>query len=85
VDDLRLMQFVSERVPVANVEDNLWGVAVRFDAASKAYVKELQDADLKVMVGNINTTAQWENAVDAGADIVMTDKPKEFGDWFAGR
>ena len=85
VNDLRLMQFVSERVPVENLEANLWGVAVRFDAASKAYVKELQDADLKVMVWNINTTAQWEDAVDAGADIVMTDKPKEFGDWFAGR
>jgi glycerophosphoryl diester phosphodiesterase len=85
VDDLRLMQFVSTRVPVANLEDDLWGVAVRFDVASKAYLAALHDADLQVMVWNINTPGQWADAVDAGADIVMTDRPKEFGDWFAGR
>ena len=85
VDDLRLMQFVSKRVLVANLADDLWGVAVRYDVASKTYLAELHDADLQVMVWNINTTKQWADAVDAGADIVMTDKPKEFGDWFASR
>ena len=85
VEDLRLMQFVSEQVPVASLEDNLWGVAVRFNVASKAYVKTLHDADLKVLVWNVNTTERWANAVDAGADIVMTDKPAEFGKWFKDR
>jgi len=85
VDDLRLMQFVSSRVPVANLEDDLWGVAVRYNVASKSYVSALHNEDLEVMVWNINTPAQWADAVDAGADIVMTDKPQEFGDWFASR
>ena len=86
VDDLRLMQFVSgQPVPVADLVDGLWGVAVRFDIASSAYVEELQAADLKVMVWNINTTEQWEKAVRVGADVVMTDKPAEFGTWFEAR
>ena len=85
VEDLRLMQFVSDRVAVASLEDNLWGVAVRFDVATKAYVKALHDADLRVMVWNVNTTERWANAVDAGADIVMTDKPAAFGKWFKDR
>jgi glycerophosphoryl diester phosphodiesterase len=86
VDDLRLMQFVSgEPVPVANLVDGLWGVAVKFDIASLAYVKELQAAGLKVMVWNINTTGDWEEAIRVGADIVMTDKPTEFGKWFEER
>jgi glycerophosphoryl diester phosphodiesterase len=86
VDDLRLMQFVSgERVPVANLANDLWGVAVRFDVASKAYVKELQAADLKVMVWNINRPEEWEESDRLGADIVMTDKPTEFGEWWKVR
>lgn len=82
VDGLRLMQFVSgERVPVANLADNLWGVAVEVDVATEAYVKALQGADLKVMVWNINKVAQWEEAGRQGADIVMTDRPAAFGKW----
>jgi glycerophosphoryl diester phosphodiesterase len=86
VDDLRLMQFVSGTpIPVPNLVEGLWGVAVRFDTASAAYVKELQEADLEVMVWNINRTDQWEEAVRVGADIVMTDRPAEFGKWFEAR
>ena len=86
VEDLRLMQFVSGTpVPVENLVEGLWGVAVRFDTASSAYVEELQAADLKVMVWNINKTEDWEEAVRVGADIVMTDRPAEFGKWFEAR
>ena len=82
VEDLRMMQFVSgEQVPVANLADDLWGVGVEVDVASNAYVKQLQDADLEVMIWNINTTEQWAKADRAGADIVMTDKPAAFGTW----
>lgn len=82
VDDLRLMQFVSKkRVPVANLADDLWGVAVEEDVATKAYADALHDADLKVMVWNINKPAQWEEADRIGADIVMTDKPEAYGKW----
>ena len=82
VEDLRLMQFVSgEPVPAANLVDGLWGVAVKFDIASLAYVKQLQAADLKVMVWNVNKPAQWAEAKRIGADIVMTDKPTDFGKW----
>ena len=83
VTDLRLMQFVSGTpVPAENLVEGLWGVAVRYDTASSAYVEELQAANLKVMVWNINTTEDWEEAVRVGADIVMTDKPAKFGKWF---
>jgi glycerophosphoryl diester phosphodiesterase len=82
VDDLRLMQFVSgEPVPAANLVDGLYGVAVKFDIASLGYVKQLQAANLKVMVWNINKPAQWAEAKRIGADIVMTDKPTDFGKW----
>jgi glycerophosphoryl diester phosphodiesterase len=83
VDDLRLMQFVAgTQVPVEDLVEGIWGVAVRFDAASSEYVEELQATDLEVMVYNINKAEQWEEAVHVGADIVMTDKPAEFGQWF---
>jgi glycerophosphoryl diester phosphodiesterase len=86
VDDLRLMQFVSKRpVHVADLASDLWGVAVEFDVATKAYVQELKDADLKVMVWNINTEDQWAEATRVGADIVMTDEPAGFGKWFEAR
>ena len=82
VEDLRMMQFVSgEQVPVANLADGLWGVGVEVGVASNAYVQDLQDADLEVMIWNINTTEQWAKADRAGADIVMTDKPAAFGTW----
>jgi glycerophosphoryl diester phosphodiesterase len=84
LDDLRLMQFASGESP-AELVDGLYGVAVKFDIATKAYVEELQAADLTVMVWNINTEKHWEDAVSTGADIVMTDKPQAFGDWFASR
>ena len=85
VDDLRLMQFVSKTVPVADLADDLDGVAVEFDVATKSYVQELKDADLKVMVWNINTEDQWAEADRVGADIVMTDEPAGFGKWFEAR
>jgi glycerophosphoryl diester phosphodiesterase len=82
VEDLRMMQFVSgQQVPVANLADDLWGVGVEVGVATNAYVKDLQDADLKVMIWNINTTEQWAKADRAGADIVMTDRPAAFGKW----
>ena len=81
------MQFVSgpARCSPANLVEGIWGVAVKFDIADAAYLKQLNDADLEVMVWNINTPKDWAEAVDAGADIVMTDRPQEFGDWFASR
>jgi glycerophosphoryl diester phosphodiesterase len=54
---------------------------VKADVADPAYVKRLKDADLAVMVWNINTPEQWAKAVDAGADAVMTDEPDAFGAW----
>jgi glycerophosphoryl diester phosphodiesterase len=82
VDDLRLMQFVSgKRVPVANLADDLWGVAVEVDVATEAYVKELKGKRLKVMIWIVNTPKQWELADRLGADLVMTDKPTAFGQW----
>lgn len=84
--DLRTMQFVSgQEVQVGDLVEGIWGVAVKADIASSAYVSSLKAADLQVMVWNINTPAQWETAVDAGADQIMTDKPAAFGAWFSAR
>ena len=83
--DIRMMQFVSnERKPVGDLAANLWGVAVEFDVADEAYVKELQGEGLKVMIWNINSTEQWERVNRLGADLVMTDRPKAYGKWAAG-
>ena len=82
IDDLRLMQFVSgEQVPPAGLVDDLWGVAVNFTIADEAYVEDLKAADLTVMVYNINAEQDWADAVQMGADVVMTDRPAEFGEW----
>lgn len=83
IDDVRLMQFVSEEVPPSELAGDLWGVALRHDAASKSYVKALQDADLNVMVWNVNAEEEWAAAVATGADAVMTDRPEAFGKWAA--
>ncbi len=81
--DLRTMLFVSKKqVPAAELAaQDLWGVAVKKDIATKAYVTGLQDAGLKVAVWIVNTPAQWEAADQVGADLVLTDRPAEFGRW----
>ena len=76
------MQFVSgERGPRRSWPTASGAVAVKVDIASKAYVKALKDAGLQVMMWNINTPDQWQEAHRVGADIVMTDKPAAFGKW----
>ena len=80
--DLRTMLFISERVPAAQLAgQDLWGVAVRFNIISKAYVTELNDAGMKVMMWIVNTPELWQQADDVGADLVLTDKPAEYGTW----
>jgi glycerophosphoryl diester phosphodiesterase len=82
---IRLMQFVSKQpVPVADLAGGLWGVAVNISIATDGYVKELQAAGLKVMLWTVNTPPQWERVDQLGADLVMTDKPKEYGAWVKG-
>lgn len=80
--DLKTMLFISERVPASQLAaQDLEAVAVRFNIISKAYVKELNDAGLKVMMWIVNTPKLWQQADDVGADLVLTDKPAEYGEW----
>ena len=80
--DLRTLLFISERVPAAQLAaQDLWGVAVRFNIISKAYVKDLNDAGMQVMMWIVNTPKLWQQADDVGADLVLTDKPVEYGKW----
>ena len=80
--DLRTMLFISERASASQLAaQDLWGVAVRFNIISKAYVKELNDAGMKVMMWIVNTPELWQQADDVGADLVLTDKPMEYGKW----
>ncbi|MEO6472088.1 MAG: glycerophosphodiester phosphodiesterase, partial [Aeromicrobium sp.] len=84
--NVRLMQFVSKKpIPVADLTQNLWGVAVETDIATESYVKELRAKGLKVMVWIVNTPAQWEAANRLKADIIMTDKPATYGEWVSKR
>ncbi|MGI9084828.1 MAG: glycerophosphodiester phosphodiesterase family protein [Aeromicrobium sp.] len=81
--DLRTMLFVSgKRVPAADLAaQDLWAVAIKADVISKAYVGELNDAGMKVMMWIVNTPKLWKQADSVGADLVLTDKPAEYGKW----
>ncbi|HZL73742.1 MAG TPA: glycerophosphodiester phosphodiesterase family protein [Propionibacteriaceae bacterium] len=80
--DLPRMLFVGERVPVSQLADEkLWAVAVNHDVASKGYVTELKKAGIIVIVWTVNEERAWERARSAGADKVLTDKPKAYADW----
>ena len=76
------MLFISDRVPASQLaSQEHWAVAVRFNVISKSYVTELNDAGMKVMMWIVNTPKLWQQADDVGADLVLTDKPAEYGKW----
>ena len=76
------MRFTTERLPTSSLEgDQLWGVAVSSRIATKPYVRELQDAGLKVIYFLPNEPAAWATARSVGADKVMTDNPMHYSDW----
>jgi glycerophosphoryl diester phosphodiesterase len=80
--DLPRMLFVGEKVPVSQlVDEKLWAVAVNDEIASKGYVTELKKAGLVVVVWTVNEEQAWEKARSAGADKVLTDKPKAYAAW----
>ena len=80
--DLRRLQFLSSRVPVDTLaESRLWGVAVRMDVATKAYVKDLKKEGLVVVVWTVNEESAWRQARSVGADKVLTDRPKAYTAW----
>ena len=80
--DLPRMLFVGEKVPVSQLADEkLWAVAVNHEVASKGYVTELKDAGLVVVVWTVNEEQAWAKAKSAGADKVLTDKPKAYAAW----
>ncbi len=82
--DLRTMLFFSGQrlVPADLAAQDLWGAAVKFDLISKAYVKDLNDAGLQVMMWIVNSPELWKQAIDVGADLILTDKPVAYGTWF---
>jgi glycerophosphoryl diester phosphodiesterase len=83
VEDLRTMLFVSDQNQPAEAlaDEGYWGVAVKVDVITEDYVKQLNDAGLKVMIWVVNTTEQWQLADDVGADLVLTAKPTAYGKW----
>ena len=82
--DLRTILFISGQrlVPADLAAQDLWGAAVKFDLISKAYVKDLNDAGLQVMMWIVNSPELWKQAIDVGADLILTDKPVAYGQWF---
>jgi glycerophosphoryl diester phosphodiesterase len=82
--DLPRMLFVSEKVPVGKlVDEKLWAVAVNYDVASKDYIAELKKAGLIVIVWTVNEEQAWAKARSAGADKVLTDKPRAYEAWLS--
>jgi glycerophosphoryl diester phosphodiesterase len=82
--DLPRMLFVSEKVPASElVHEKLWAVAVRYDIASKSYISELKKAGIIVIVWTVNEEQAWAKAKAAGADKVLTDKPRAYAAWLA--
>jgi glycerophosphoryl diester phosphodiesterase len=78
------MLFVSEQVPVSQlVDEDLWAVAVNYDVATKDYITKLKKAGLIVVVWTVNEEQAWAKAKAAGADKVLTDKPKAYAAWLA--
>ena len=80
--DLPRMLFVSEKVSASKLaEEDLFAVAVNEDVATKGYVKDLQDAGIVVIVWIVNEEQAWQKAKSAGADKVLTDKPRAYAEW----
>ncbi len=82
--DLPRMLFVGEKVPASRLADEkLWAVAVNYDIATKDYIAELKKAGLIVIVWTVNEERAWAKAKSAGADKVLTDKPRAYATWLA--
>jgi glycerophosphoryl diester phosphodiesterase len=82
--DLPRMLFIGEQVPVSDlVRGKLWAVAVNYDVATKAYISQLKKAGLIVVVWTVNEEQAWEKVKAAGADKVLTDKPRAYQEWLA--
>ena len=80
--DLPRMLFVSDKVSASTLaEEKLFAVAVRKDIATKGYIRDLQDAGIVVIVWTLNEEREWEEARSAGADKVLTDKPRAYTEW----
>jgi glycerophosphoryl diester phosphodiesterase len=83
--DMSRLLFVSkEQVPASQLKDaDLWGVAVEKGVATKAYVQQLHDAGIRVVMWLLNDEEQWAKARDLGADLVLTDYPAKYEEWAA--
>ena len=80
--DLPQMLFVSDKVSAGTLaEEELFAVAVKKDIATKGYISDLQDAGIVVIVWTLNEEREWEEARSAGADKVLTDKPRAYTEW----
>jgi|RhiMethySRZTD1v2_1073278.scaffolds.fasta_scaffold69777_2 glycerophosphoryl diester phosphodiesterase len=82
--DLPRMLFVSEQVPASQlVHEKLWAVAVKYEVATKDYIAALNKAGLVVVVWTVNEEQAWAKARSAGADKVLTDKPRAYDAWLS--
>jgi glycerophosphoryl diester phosphodiesterase len=82
--DLPRMLFVSEQIHVSQLaHEGLWAVGVNYDVAAKSYIAQLKKAGLVVIVWTVNEEQAWAKAKAAGADKVLTDKPRAYAAWLA--
>jgi glycerophosphoryl diester phosphodiesterase len=76
------MLFIGEKIPVSDLDhEGLWAVAVNYDVATKDYISELKKAGIIVIVWTVNEEQTWKKAKAAGADKVLTDKPRAYDEW----
>jgi glycerophosphoryl diester phosphodiesterase len=59
----------------------LWGVALRWDIATRGNIAGLHAKQLKVVVWTIDTPDQWNAARLGQADLVLTNKPTAYLAW----
>ncbi|MFL6044535.1 MAG: glycerophosphodiester phosphodiesterase family protein [Propionibacteriaceae bacterium] len=82
--DLPRMLFVGEQVPVRDLDqEGLWAIAVNYDVATKDYIAQLKKAGIIVVVWTVNEEQAWAKTKSAGADKVLTDKPRAYKAWLA--
>jgi glycerophosphoryl diester phosphodiesterase len=80
--DIRLMLFERTRKPVSQLTGRgLAAVAVPYDVATKAYVRQLHDEGLQVVTWTPNDVAGWTKSRQVKADSVLTARPSAFKTW----
>ena len=83
---LRLLRFVSNKVPVTELaKEHLFAAAITPAVETGPYIASIRRMNIAVIVYTVNTTADWARAKQLGAVTVLTDTPDAYKKWLAGQ